>query len=127
MLVKSHFQLNVFQQSIEAAVLVFRVCMTLPPFERHLLVNQWLRASRSVAANIAEAWRKRYYKAHFASKLSDAEAEAAECQVWALLAFRYGYVNEETSQEIIATYDGILAQLSTMARDAAKWELPRGR
>ena len=127
MIIHIHQQLIVFQQSIEVAVLVFRVVMTLPEFEKFLLGKQWLRSSRSVPANIAEAWRKRYYKAHFVSKLSDAEGEAAESQVWAELAYKCGYTDEETSLKIIKAYDGILAQLSTMARNPSKWEFHRTR
>ena len=117
----------VFMQSIDAAVEVFGICITLPEFERYMLVSQWLRSSRAVPANFAEAWRKRYYKPHFLSKLSDAEGEAAECQVWALLSCRYGYIDEPASTKLTKSYDDILAQLSTMARDADKWQLRRGR
>ena len=127
MLFRTHQQLPVFQQSVELAVEIFQICMRLPEFERFMLVAQWLRSSRSVCANIAEAWRKRYYKGHFVSKLSDAEGEAAESQTWALLSYRYGYIDESTYQRIVGRYDEILAQLSAMARDASKWEFRRGQ
>jgi four helix bundle protein len=117
--------LIVFQHAIEAAVRVFKICRTLPESERRELRMQWLRASRSVPANLAEAWRKRYYRAHFVSKLSDAEGEAAECQVWALLSYRYGYISEETSALVRNDYDVILRQVVTMSREFAKWSMPR--
>jgi four helix bundle protein len=85
-LIKTHEDLIVFQNSIDVAVDVFHACKQLPNAEKYLLIDQWLRCSRSVPANIAEAWRKRYYKPHFLSKLSDAEAEAAESQVAAPLS-----------------------------------------
>src|SRR5688500_8889643 len=124
-IIRTHEDLLVFQNAIDAAVDVFHACKLLPASERHLLANQWLRASRSVAANIAELWRKRYYRAHFMSKISDVEAEAAECQVWALLAHRYGYLDKETSDRIRKKYDAILGQLITMSRDANKWVYDR--
>jgi four helix bundle protein len=124
-LVRTHEDLIVFQNSIDVAVEVFHLCKQLPAAERHLMIDQWLRCSRSVPANLAEAWRKRYYKPHFLSKLSDAEAEAAECQVWALLAYKYGYLDESTSKNIRARYDEILAQIVVMARDADQWVFKR--
>jgi four helix bundle protein len=124
-LVRTAEDLIVFQISIDAAVDVFHACKRLPPAERHLMVDQWLRCSRSVPANIAEAWRKRYYKPHFLSKVSDAEAEAAESQVWALLACKYAYHDEATSQRIRSRYDSILAQIVVMARDADQWVFKR--
>ena len=78
-----------------------------------------------MAANIAEAWRKRYYKPHFLSKISDAEGEAAEAQVWALLARRCEYVTQPEYHRIRDRYEVILKQLVTMTRDAAKWTYDR--
>ncbi len=124
-LVKTHEDLLVFQGAIRAAVKVYDVCRALPESERRELVVQWLRSSRSVAANLAEAWRKRYYRANFISKLSDAEAEAAECQVWALLSWKYGYLEEAISLDIRNDYDCILRQIVTMSRDSDRWTLKR--
>jgi four helix bundle protein len=124
-LIRTHEELLVFQNSIDAAVEVFNACRLLPPSEKRSLTDQWLRSSRSVPANIAEAWRKRYYKAHFLSKISDAEGEAAESQVWALLAYRCGYLNEETAARIRARYDTILAQLVSMSRHTGQWTYDR--
>jgi len=61
---------------------IFELTKTFRPEERFSLVDQARRSSRSVCANIAEAWRKRRYEAHFVRKLSDAESEAEETRVW---------------------------------------------
>jgi four helix bundle protein len=61
---------------MDAAMEIFELTKSFPVEERYSMVDQMRRSSRSVCANMAEAWRKRRYKAHFISKLSDAEAEA---------------------------------------------------
>ena len=79
--VKDYEDLRVFQGAMDAAMRIFDITKTFPAEERYSLVDQIRRSSRSVCANIAEAWRKRRYKKAFISKLSDAEAEAGETQV----------------------------------------------
>ena len=80
--VRSHRDLNVYVAAFESAMEIFEASKTFPKSETFSLTDQVRRASRSVCANIVEAWRKRRYKAAFVSKLSDAETEAAETQVW---------------------------------------------
>ena len=67
------------------------------------LTDQIRRWSRSVCANLAEAWRKRRYKAAFIAKLSDAEAEAAETQVWLQFAVSCGYFHADEGK-VLAKY-----------------------
>lgn len=81
------------------------------------------RSSRSVCANIAEAWRKRLYKAHFISKLSDSSGEADETRVWLELAFRCGYISKEDFERLDEKYDLIAAQLVKMMSQPEKWIL----
>ena len=85
------------------------------------MVDQIRRASRSVCANIAEAWRKRRYEAAFKAKLSDAESEACETQVWLEFASRCHYLDEATTRELDTTYDQILSQLVRMIDESEKW------
>ena len=73
--IKRHTELDVYKRSFEAAMVVFRMTKTFPREERYSLVDQIRRSSRSVSANLAEAWRKRRYEAAFVAKLSDCEAE----------------------------------------------------
>src|SRR5512139_588898 len=78
-----HFrELRVYQDAFGAAMTIFRLSRSWPQEERYSVTDQIRRASRSASANIAEAWRKRRYPAHFTSKLSDADSETAETQAW---------------------------------------------
>jgi len=123
-IVHSHRQLAVFNRALDAAVRVHTLVKTFPLYERRNLGDQILRSSRSVPANLAEAWRKRRYINHFVSKLADVQAEAAETQVWLEFACRVGYLNLETFETLFDEYDHILAQISIMTRDAKKWTKP---
>ena len=77
-----HFRdLTAYQGAMDLIVRVSELAKKLPIEERFALADQIRRSSRSVCANLAEAWRKRRYQAAFVSKLNDAEAEAAETQV----------------------------------------------
>lgn len=75
-------ELEVYKLSFEAAMQIYDSSKKWPQDEKYSLIDQIRRSSRSVCSNIAEAWRKRKYPAHFVSKLSDSDAEAAETQVW---------------------------------------------
>ncbi len=92
-----------------------------PQEERYSLTDQIRRASRSVSTNIAEAWRKRRYPAHFTSKLSDADSETAETQAWLDYAHSCGYLSEKQSSELDQIYDGVSGGLVTMMDDADRW------
>jgi len=74
---KSFRDLEVYQESLTLALEIHEFAKTLPSEERFVLADQMRRASRSVPANISEAWRKRRYKAAFIAKLSD--SETASC------------------------------------------------
>jgi len=87
------------------------------------MVDQMRRSSRSVCANIAEAWRKRRYKVHFISKLSDAEGEAEETRVWLEFARRCRYMSEDEANGLDATYDQMLSQLVKMIVNADQWTI----
>jgi hypothetical protein len=80
--IKSYRDLRVFQKAMDAAMEIFALTKTFPQEEKFSMVDQIRRSSRSVPTNLAEAWRKRRYRAAFIAKLSDAETEACETQVW---------------------------------------------
>src|SRR5687767_16002992 len=109
--IRSYKELRVYQAAIEAAMRIFEITKRFPSEERFSMVDQMRRASRSVCSNIGEAWRKRRYPAHFASKLNDSEGEAEETRVFLELAFRCGYILQREMEQLDSTYDGILAQL----------------
>lgn len=115
--------LRVYQEAFGAAMRIFELTKHFPPEERFSMVDQMRRASRSVCANIAEAWRKRRYKAHFVSKLSDAEGEAEETRVWLEFALRCQYLEKNDFDQLDDTYDKILGQLVRMLSEPAKWSI----
>ena len=80
------------------------------------LGDQIVRSARSVPANIAEAWRKRMYPAHFVSKITDAEAEAAETQVWLEFAYYDGLIDSRLYTSHVQAYDKIITQLVNLRR-----------
>jgi four helix bundle protein len=119
--IRSYRELDVYQMAMSGAMRIFELTKGFPVEERFSLVDQIRRSSRSVCANIAEAWRKRRYKAAFVSKLSDAETEAAETQVWLEFAFRCGYLDEQTFSEINRHYDQIIGKLVRMIDNPLPW------
>ena len=98
--VTNHHELVVYQKAFAVAMELFRVSKRLPKEEMFSLTDQARRSSRSVCANITEAWRKPRYEAHFVSKLSDAETEAAETQTWLEFAVHCGYVKSEAATAV---------------------------
>ena len=126
-LVKHYRELDVYQNAINLAMKIFELTKRFPSEERYNLTDPIRRSSRSVCTNIAEAWRKRRYRAAFIAKLSDSETEAAESQVSAELALCCKYWNEHTFHEIDQEYERVLGQLVTMTYQADKWLIkPRG-
>jgi four helix bundle protein len=104
-----------------AAMQVFELTKGFPAGERYSLTDQFRRASRSVASNIAEAWRKRRYTAAFVSKLNDAEGEAAETQTWTEVARRCRYLSEPDADDLDQRYEQILGQLVNMIEQPEDW------
>lgn len=119
-----HFrELDVYHLAMEAALEIFKLTKSFPPEEKYSLTDQVRRSSRSVCANIAEAWRKRRYANAFVSKLSDAEAEAAETQVWLEMAVRCGYLDSEKSKLLEQQYEHILGKLVKMISHPDHWTI----
>ena len=121
--IRSYKELRVYQAAIDAAMHIFEITKRFPAEERFAMVDQMRRASRSVCSNIGEAWRKRRYPAHFASKLSDSKGEAEETRVWLDLAFRCKYISGEEATELDDTYDRILGKLVHMIDHREQWTI----
>ncbi len=113
--------LVVWQKAMDAAMLVFAASRAFPNEERYSLTDQIRRSSRSVPANISEAWRKRRYAPAFVSKLSDAESEGAETQTHLEIARRCRYLSDEQAASLDHLYDEILAMLESMASQPEQW------
>jgi four helix bundle protein len=119
-----HFrELDVYRLAMEAAIKIFEITKQFPVEEKYSLTDQVRRSSRSVCANIAEAWRKRRYENAFVSKLSDAEAEAAETEVWLEFSVRCGYLNQEEASELEKQYERILGKLVNMLSHPEQWTI----
>lgn len=106
--IKTHEDLVIYQKAFDSAMMMFEVSKQFPTEERYSLTDQIRRSSRSVCANLAEAWRKRRYKASFLAKLNDCETEASETQVWLKFAVKCNYISVETGREIYHEYNQIL-------------------
>jgi len=114
-------ELRVYQNAMSAAMRIFDLTKAFPAEEKYSMTDQMRRSSRSVCANLAEAWRKRRYQNAFIAKLSDSESEACETQVWLDFAQNCGYLNEQKRQELDDVYDQIIAQIVKMIQEADKW------
>jgi len=123
-LIRTHYDLEVYQTAFELAMKIFQKSKSFPKEELYSLTDQIRRSSRSVCANLVEAWRKRRYEASFLSKLNDAEAEGAETQVWLEFAVQCSYLEAEAGQEISASYDNILAKIVSLINNPQPWLLP---
>ena len=119
--IRSHRDLEVYQRAFDAAMTIFEQSKGFPKEERYSLTDQIRRSSRSVCANLAEAWRKRRYEAAFISKLSDAETEAAETQVWLEFAVKCGYLPAEPTRQIYREYDKVLRTIVGMINHPETW------
>jgi four helix bundle protein len=119
--INSYRDLRVYQNAMHVAMRIFELTKQFPSEEKYAEVDQIRRSSRSVCANIAEAWRKRRYQAAFIAKLSDAESEACETQVWIEFSFKCRYLNDTTRDELEQGYEQILSQLVRIVEEADKW------
>lgn len=121
--IRTHKGLKVYQLSFEAGMEVYEISKRFPPEEKFSLTDQVKRFSRSVSGNIAEGWRKRRYSKSFISKITDAEGEAAETQVWLDYALACKYIDEHVHEIFDDKYDHIISMLVTMAINPDKWRI----
>jgi four helix bundle protein len=121
--IRGYRELRVYQSAMDGAMEIFELTKRFPSEEKYSMVDQMRRSSRSVCANIAEAWRKRRYPAHFVSKLSDAEGEAEETRVWIEFARRCNYLQIAHAETLDETYDRILSQLVSMISHPEQWTI----
>ncbi|RCJ18440.1 four helix bundle protein [Nostoc sp. ATCC 53789] len=137
---RTHEDLAIYQLAFETAMQIFEYSKKFPVEEKYSLTDQIRRSdarrlataslSRSVSANMAEAWRKRRYKAAFVAKLNDCvrgacrrQAEAAETQVWLKFAVKCQYLTVEQGRELYAPYNQVLSGLVKMITHPDDWLL----
>lgn len=119
--IKFHQDLKVFQKSFEAAQLIYELSKSFPKEELYSLTDQIRRSSRSVTANISEAWGKRKYEKSFIAKLTDSEGEARETQTWLQFAYTCHYMNDEQYNNLHNKYNQIIGMLVNMMSRSEKW------
>ena len=120
--IKTHRDLDVFDLSFRSGMEIFELSKSFPKEEIYSLTDQIRRSSRSVSGNIAEAYRKRRYPKSFILKLSDAEGEAAETQVWLDYALACDYISQDKYNTLNDHYDHIIAMLVKMSNRADDWK-----
>jgi four helix bundle protein len=103
-------ELIVYQKARQASHLVFELSKSFPKEETYALTDQIRRSSRSVGAQICEAWGKRRYERHFVSKLTDADAEQLETQHWIETANECGYISAAQCDQLL----GLLCEVGRM-------------
>jgi four helix bundle protein len=119
--IQRHTELDVYCKAFESAMDIFHASKDFPKEETYSLTDQVRRSSRSVCANLAEAWRKRRYEAAFISKLSDAESEAAETQVWLEFAVKCEYLNRDRAATLYQNYEETIRMLVAMINTPQSW------
>lgn len=119
--ITSHRELISYQKAFSLAMTIFELSKNFPKEEKYSLTDQIRRSSRSVCANLAEAWRKRRYEKAFVAKLSDSEAEAAETQTWLDFAVKCGYLTPEIGKQLSREYDEILSILVKIIHNPHPW------
>jgi four helix bundle protein len=112
--VNSFRELDIYQLARELSVDIFRISKSFPNEEMYSLTDQVRRSSRSVGAQIAEAWAKRRYKKHFISKLTDADGEQLETQHWIETAVDCGYLNAQKGRQLLDRCASIGRMLNSM-------------
>ena len=123
--VESHCDLLVYRKAFDAAMQLFAQSKRFPKEETYSLTDQVRRSSRSVCANLAEAWRRRKYQAAFINKLNEAESEAAETQVWVEFGVRCGYLDRDEAATLYQTYEEVIRMLVAMRTHSTDWILTK--
>lgn len=114
-------ELMAYKISYELAIEIFKTTKQFPAEEKYSLVDQIRRSSRSVCANLAEAYSRRYSRSYFVSKLSDCITENAETQVWLDFSFDLKYLSEINYQNLTTKNNEIGKLLRFMINNPEKF------
>ena len=112
--VKSFKDLEVCKLSRQLSKEIFEISRKFPREEMYSLTDQIRRSSRSIGAQIAEAWAKRKYPKHFVSKLSDADGEQLETQHWIETALDCEYITNEIANDLLNKNASVGKMLNSM-------------
>jgi len=124
-MMRRHRDLKVYQLAYKLAMKIFNESKAFPKEERYSLTDQIRRSSRSVATNIAEAFRKRQYPNMFISKLADSDTEAAETQVWLDFVCDCGYLSQKRHEELVSGYEEVGRMLGSMMAAPEKFRMQK--
>ena len=113
--------LKVYKLAYQLALEIFEITKSFPREEKYSLIDQLRRSSRSIPANIAEAWRKRKYIKNFVSKLYDSYGEEGETEVWLNMSKDLGYITNEKHRYFIDKYTEISKMLYSMINKPEKF------
>ena len=119
--IESFEDLDVYQLAFELQQEIFELTKTFPKEETYSLTDQIRRSSRSIGANITEAWAKRRYPAHFISKLSDSDGEQNETRHWLRSARECQYLSETNYNILIDNCKAVGRKLGNMMQHPDKW------
>ncbi len=111
---KSFRDLEVYKLARQLSLEIFNTSKSFPKDEMYSLTDQIRRSSRSVGAQISEAWAKRRYKKHFISKLTDSDGEQQETQHWIETALDCGYISKKLSKDWLERYASVGRMLNSM-------------
>ena len=117
MLIRSAKDLDVYQMAYKVSMEIFEISKKWPVEERYSLTDQIRRSSRSVCANLREAWAKRRYEAHFLSKLSDCDGENSETDTWLDYAKDCKYISPDEHNRLTSDSRSIGAMLGAMMKN----------
>lgn len=117
-------ELEVYRETFQLQQEIFVDTKRWPKAETYSHIDQIRRASRSIGSNLAEAWAKRRYPAHFLSKLTDADGELAETRHWISTAKACEYLNGDQTLALEALADRVGSRLGAMIQKYEHFCLP---
>ncbi len=113
--------LTVYKKAFEQAMNIYEISKEFPDEEKWSLTSQIRRSSRSVCSNLGEGYRKRLYENHFISKISDADMENTETQVWFDFALACNYIDTNKFIELNSHSEEIGRLLNHMILNPSKY------
>lgn len=121
MAAKSFKDTKLYKLAFEQAMEIYEISKTFPKEETYSLTDQIRRSSRSICANLAEAYRKKRYPAHFISKVTDCDGENSETGVWFDFALECKYITKQKNEEMILRNEEIGRLLNHMINNPDKY------
>jgi four helix bundle protein len=118
-------ELDVYTLARQLSKEIFEITKRFPKEEMYSLTDQVRRSSRSIGAQIAEAWGKRRYEKHFISKLTDADGEQLETQHWIEVALDCSYISSDVAHNLMKQYNSVGNMLNSMIIKSASFCTPK--